>query len=352
MMLALRRRIVPKSRGLFAWLLAGVLLLTAAVLVNRSPSATEEHDRSTVRRATVDLPAGTSPPFFEFVSREVGYAVFSGCPGGECPTPIFVTEDGGHSWRRIAHPADGTVLLYAVPGVLVLHWFSRDVWLLSTDNGRSLVEVDRTDGMYRARRGHFLRDDSSWLMAWRGGVMRPVPRRPPITTIMSVATGADGRIWAVGLGDRTPAAAYSTDGGTVWTETPVPPQGDQARGLSLSVSADGRDVWLLAQTDGVMRLWTFTAGRWLPVAAPGLPPGYAVLAIAAGGALIVAGQWGGQGVIWQGRYWPRPDWAWLDEGSRLLSDGTIFAAGGTRARLGTGFGAERWWTEIVLEPAA
>ncbi|GAB7041459.1 hypothetical protein JCM9533A_53090 [Catenuloplanes niger JCM 9533] len=333
-------------------MLSAALLLTTVVLVDRPPSAAERQDRSTVRRATVDLPPGTPPPYLEFASREVGYAVFSGCPGGQCPTPVFATEDGGRSWRRITHPADGTVLLYAVPGVLVLHWFSRDVWLLSTDNGRSFVEVDRTEGMYRARRGHFVRDDSSWLMVWRGGVMRPVPRRPPVPVILSVATGADGRIWAAGLGDRTPSAAYSTDGGTVWTRTPVPPQGDQARGPSLVISADGRDVWLLAQTDDVMRLWTFRSGRWLPVTAPGLPPGYGVLAIAAGGgALIVGGQWGGQGVIWQGRYWPRPDWGWLDDGSRLLPDGTILAREGGRARLGVGFGAERWWTVIEVRPA-
>ncbi|MDP9798393.1 hypothetical protein J2S43_006905 [Catenuloplanes nepalensis] len=344
---------MPKSRGLFASLLAGALLLTALALVSRSPSATEDQHRSGVRRATVDLPAGTPPPYFEFVSRKVGYAVFSGCPDGQCPTPVFATEDGGHTWRRIAHPAGGMVNLYAVPDVLVLHWMERDVWLLSTDNGRSFVEVDDTDGRYRAQHGHFIRADTSWPVVWRGGLMRPVPRRPPVSVIMSVATGANGRIWAAGLGDRVPSAAYSTDGGTVWIQTPVPPQGDQIRGPSLSVSADGRDVWLLAGTDDVTRLWTFTAGRWLPVAARGLPPGYGVFAIAAGGgALIVGGQWGGQGVIWRGRYWPRPDWDWLDDGSELLADGTIYARSGQRARLGVGFGAERWWTEIVLEPAA
>ncbi|GAB7049426.1 hypothetical protein JCM9534A_45520 [Catenuloplanes indicus JCM 9534] len=331
-------------------MLAVALLLTAAVLLHRPPSATEDQPPSTVRRATVAVPPGISGPSIQFVDRNAGYALFHGCE--ECPATMFGTVDGGVSWHRITHPATGRVALYGSPRALVLWWMSRDVWLMSTDRGANWTRIEPWLAPYRGARGLFQSGENGQVVFWRDGRPQRVPEPPPLPFVSAVATGADGRSWAVCRSRDGVLAVLSVDGGRSWTTTPVPQQGGWPVSFSVLISADGRDVWLVGTPGDPYAfplIWTFVAGRWLPVSPSGRPPTVTAVVPVGGGALVVAGL-GGIGAVRHGRYWPIPDWPARDL-LTLLEDGTIVAQDGTSTWLGAGFDTARRWTRIDLNSA-
>ncbi|MDR7280157.1 sialidase family protein [Catenuloplanes atrovinosus] len=339
---------MSKSRRLCALLVAAALVLSAA-LTARSVTD-DEHHPSRVRRAAVGVPPGAVPRL-AFVSQDVGYALY-GCGGEQCPAPLFGTVDGGATWRRLAHPATGRVSLYASPRALVLWWSARDVSLMSTDRGVTWTEVERSLAPYRGIRGFFQAEDSGGLVSWRDGLPVRVPERPPLPFVSAVATGADGRVWVACLLSGGVRAAVSVDGGETWAVTPVVPQGGWPVSLSLRVSADGRNVWLLGHPSDPAAfplLWTMVAGRWLPVAAAGHPHVFDSAVPVAGG-LVVSGA-AGSGLIAGGRYLPLRGWPPSDSGLYLLEDGTVFTQAGAVGWLGVGFGVDRRWTRIELRPA-
>lgn len=347
-----------------------VLTLLASLLVitgcdDKPPAAEQDRihqqdqiqEPPTVRRARLTVPRGSTGPFLEFVSRKVGYALFTRCEteGGECLATLFGTEDGGITWHALPHPRPRSTnhQLYATPNELLL-LAEPDFWFRSRDHGRSFTATDGAIAPYRLYSDFFRTDGDPRIQRWAGDTHVPIPAQPPLPNVDLVTYGADGRLWAASLIDGTPRVALSVDQGASWRETPVaglPPEGAAQGMLQLRISADGADAWMVISADrfAFPRIWQFGDGGWLPIAVAGNPENHLSLAAVGDGALAVTGP-SGIGAV-RGGFYRALDWPLRDDWITVLPDGTIFSRadeGGT-AWLGTGTGLRRSWTQVVIE---
>lgn len=166
----------------------------------------------------------------------------------------------------------------------------------------------------------------------------PVAVQPALSgKPQQVLTGADGRVWLLATENGRSQVAVSTDEARTWTKLP-PVAGAPGADRSLTVSPDGREVWLA----GPGQLWRLSGNRFLPQA--GLPAGalpHNVRAVG-GGALAVAVDDNPAGFWIDGAFQP------IDELSAVrvdvVPDGSVvFRQTDGRWVLGVGAGQDRVW---------
>jgi hypothetical protein len=340
------------------------------------PVARSRPARAQTRTVRVPVPAGYDRQNVDFADRSNGAALFTRCgvddpataSRNSCTARLFVTADGGGSWRERKHPqtvahnqqlyvgADRSLVLLAEP----------NAWYVSTLGGGSFTRVpySATDvpAAYRAMSGpvQVCCDGSAApkVVRYANGRATQVPTAPPLPGDVRTALqrGRD-QMWAASLDAGRPSAAISTDGGRTWRATSVPGDVSGLQVLDLRVSvyvpeglgAQPRydDLWLLGAREDRTRfptVWRCRPECWSLVPAVGQPAD-AIAAAPAGDGLLAVTTASGTGLL--GERWTPTDWpvGWI----RQLTDGTLQVTeqDGT-VWLGVGKGADRGWIELVL----
>ncbi|MFI1196078.1 hypothetical protein ACH4T9_22895 [Micromonospora sp. NPDC020750] len=311
-----------------------------------------------VREVRVAVGRRYDPPYVEFVTAEQGYALFASC-GGEppdrnCPALFYTTVDGGRSWQQRRHPRPvaGSQQLYAVPGVLALHFEPRD-WYTSTDGGVTFAHAigERAPAAWQAAQGRFQLDEATGrAVRWQGRRMTNLPAQPPVPGLHGLVE-TRGLLVAAGVDGGRPYAAVSPDGGRSWQRTAVPaPDGEV--GMLRPVAGPDGEARLIGWPPDRTRFPTFWRylGRWLPVPAEGHPARALSVVPLTTGRFAVSGP-DGVGVVADGRY-DRLDWPVGPEHHlTLLDDGTVLGRTSDEVLLASGPVGSRHWVRVVLEPA-
>jgi hypothetical protein len=315
-----------------------------------------------VRTARVPVPEGYARSTVEFADAEHGAALYTRCVDGECAATVLVTADGGASWQVRRHPRpkaenhqmyvgrDGTIVLLAEPA----SWYvSRDeggTFAATPGNLRPPIAYRTLDGPYGiCCEGH----RGTKLVRWTGVRAVEVPTKPPVPGTLSAVAYRPGRdLWIASISAGRPYTAVSRDEGSTWLSLPVSGPDEQVAMVQMLVSADGGDVWLLAvATDSrdFSTAWQLAGGGWGRVPADGPPDGQLSAAALGGGVLAVTGP-AGSGLLRAGA--PYAPTGWPGGTFRLLRDGTLqlTVASGIGIWLGEGAGADRSWTQLVLQP--
>jgi hypothetical protein len=189
------------------------------------------------------------------------------------------------------------------------------------------------------------------------GPARRLPAQPDLPgDVHAVTEGLDGQIWVASVADGKPYTSLSLDRGQTWRRHNVLwPNGDRVSRVSVQLSADGADAWLLGYRLGEPAefpdfVWFYEPGGWAVRAVGGHPQTGFVTP--AGGQVLVAAGPSGMGVldsgVANGAYQQRPDWPNARDYVVQLRDGTLVARSGDRLWLGPGEGTHRAWIEIIL----
>jgi hypothetical protein len=327
------------------------------------------------RIVQVPVPAGYDRQKVDFADRQHGAALFTQCrsddpaaPQASCTARLFVTADGGMSWRERKHPrpvarnqqlyvgADRSLVLLAEP----------HAWYVSTLEGGAFSRVPYSatgaPAAYHTLRGpvQVCCDGSAppKVLRYRNGRAKEVPTAPPLPGDVRTALqrGPD-QLWAASLDGGRPAAAVSTDAGRTWRKTSVPGDVSGLRwiDLQMSVYVSGNlgaptrydDLWLVGAHEDRTRfpaVWRCRPVCWSLVPAVGQPAD-AIAAAPAGDGLLAVTTVSGTGLL--GDRWTPTDWpvGWI----RQLTDGTLQVDGKDGSIwLGVGKGADRLWAELVL----
>lgn len=303
-----------------------------------------------------------------FVDGRTGWALLDTCPAPDpaaegCRRTVARTTDAGATWRPTNLPAipagsvyllprDGetlTVMLdrrYLVTVDGGVTWTSRPVdspsepilRTFATLGGLRLGCPDAA-GDVRVQTCHRLR-----VLRLDG---RPLPHQPPVTVRAgsdgALVEGADGRLWLTLTERDQLTVVTSDDRGDTWRKLP-----SVAGAGRLSVSPDGREVWVL-RTDRPNRAWRLVGDRWRP--GPVLPDDTSQATPVGAGVLLVTSWYGGLGFVADGRYVDVPELRNLlrDDAAQhpeiaALPDGSVQVLYPTVRLLGTGRGADRSWT--------
>lgn len=362
--------------------LAALLILTAAAC-ERAPSRVSPSPGQAsgigspgpdTRRATVPA-TGLRPQTVEFADAERGYALFIGCTDSGCRGALFVSLDGGRSWRGRDLPVtEGrNIQLYVVDATTIAVLVEPSGWYVSRDFGRSFTTYPPNrepaivarlglGGGVQARcpSGGDACAQRRVVTVDADGAEAPVPAQPGLPgELLRAHLGGDGRIWAVSAADargngaqaRALHTAVSTDRGRTWRRlTPVT---GEAQMLQVAISPDGRDVWLAASPGvGWPSLWRYDDERgWLPVGVRRDADRHRVAVAAVGdGTLAVAVRDRLGLLVDRGTRWVEPEppvpAGWVS----VLADGTLVAPVNTPGEiwLGTGAGARRDWVRVVI----
>jgi hypothetical protein len=316
------------------------------------------------RTARLAVPARYDPAYVEFVDAERGYALFAACdgrpPGGpDCPALLWSTRDGGRSWQRLPHPKPvaENQQLYATVDVLAL-WAEPHGWWTSTDGGETFRHSpgEAAPAVWQEAQGRFqVIEESGKVGHWRAGVLRPLPRQPPVPVVQTV-TGGSARVVdstyhpviVAGLtGDGRPTVASSWDGST-WKRERVPPPDGEIGVLRAAVTPN--ELWLIGERPdrtGFPALWRRTVtSEWSRVLADGHPESGRVVPLGSSTAAVVSPR--GAGAVIGDRYLDLPWPVTAEHSLRVLADGTLFAAAPQGVLLGTGLLAERTWVAVHL----
>lgn len=336
-------------------------------------------------KVDVGLPEGYTPVSVEFADARHGYALFVHC-GKLCDARLFHTADGGHTWRPRDHPRPEAKnhQLYTGGGQVVVLLAEPHSWYVSLDAGaswqprpydaRGFAPVE-----YHSANGRYYLDcpESGGRCAvrdWTAGTTWGRDVAAELAAARSLTNGRDGRIWLSGVdGGRIVTAVGGAEGG--FTPLPVPDQpGRTVWNARVVISADGRDVWLVADQEpqdgvggggggrsaaralarkgtGLPLLWRFEAGAWLPHAITGIEEKanwpYSV-APAGGGLLVLAGP-ELTGYLDGGAYSPAlgaPRLDWVGQ----LPDGTLFGRDNRPGvtYLSPGVGPARSWSTVEV----
>jgi hypothetical protein len=325
-----------------------------------TPAAIEQ------RVVDVAVPGDYSQQTVEFVSRSLGYALFTRCgvasPSAAagrqtCNAILLATQDGGLSWHRVPHPQPDAVnhQLYASDTRIAL-LAEPYGWWVSPDLGHTFTHVAAGGDLPAAYRSIFGRyqlccdgDENPHLVLWNGRLAVTVAPQPPVPGLVGVAE-SQTQLFVVGLRDGQPSAAVSDDLATSWKKTYVAGAGERFVSLRIltSVGQDG-DAWLIGDTDRTTfpMIWHYDGSGWRPAGATGHPPTYVSVAAAGEGVLAVSGAGYGGTVV--GDAFRPSAWPISSSGLLQLSDGTLFSQIGEDIYLGIGNGLSRRWVKIVLE---
>jgi hypothetical protein len=320
---------------------------------DRSGTVAEVNDEDS-RRNAIDVDPGLRPQSMDFVDADTGYLMLANCDNG-CRGALYVTFDGGRSWRARALPVSGTTQLrldVVEARTVVLVTGETTDWYVSTDSGRTFASGGKglpppTQVQRGVMTGCANAAGCTIQVLVEG---RPAPTQPQVRgNLRAAARGGSGPIWAVGASGRTITTARSGDGGRTWQLFGSPLDVADASTLRLDVSPDGADVWLSAgPADNSPAVYVAEAAGWRLVT-PGLSPGLAGIASAAGdGVLAIAQAWlsylyrDGRLV---GRGFPQ-----VVRSVRTLRDGTLTVVCGVNDMwLGTGNGADRQWAHVRVD---
>ncbi|MFC0006639.1 beta propeller repeat protein [Micromonospora siamensis] len=306
-----------------------------------------------------------------FVDGRVGWALLGTCEptadqvSGDCVRTLARTTDGGQSWRYASwSDATGPAQLLAVDADTAAVRSER-VYRWTQDGGVTLVSLRLTDLPDVVRRSMATR---SGLYIGCPGAKEPgavpvtctrsqvrrvgggaLPRQPALTLQPDnggLFEGGDGRLWVVSTEGDGVAVATSDDQGESWLRLPT-----VAGPATLSVSPDGRGVWLLGE-DRSRMVWRLVGDRWQQRG--GLPDDTSQAAALDADTLVVTSAYGGLGFWTGGRYTDVPelreplrrDRDDQDAGVDVLPDGTIAVRQSSALILGTGRGTDRTWVRI------
>ncbi|SCG48852.1 beta propeller repeat protein [Micromonospora inositola] len=310
-----------------------------------------------VRHVRVAVPQRYDQPFVEFADAQHGYALFAACagqpPGRGCPALLYVTVDGGRSWRALRHPrpAAQDQQLYAVPGALVL-LAEPYGWYTSIDGGATFAHTTGAEPLplVAARGDYQVIEGLGGVGEWDGRHLRPLAVQPSVPGLNTVGHYGD-LIVAAGAAAGRPYAAVSRDQGRHWLSTTVPFSGGEVGLLRVAFAPDGAG-WLIGERPdrtGFPALWRFVRPRsWEPERAVGHPAQARSVAPIGVGLLAVTGP-DGAGMVAGGRYY-HLDWPLTAEHYlTVLTDGTIAARGPDDVILGTGWTANRRWIKVILD---
>lgn len=350
------------------------------------PAAPTAATAPPAEEVTVDvgLPDGFEPLSVEFADARRGYALFVRCRA-LCEARFFHTADGGRSWRPRAHPrpeaknhqlytgADEVVVLLAEPH----SWYvSRDAgasWQSRPYDARGFAPVE-----YHSAYGRYYLDcpDGAGPCAVRdwtaAGWRRDVPAE--LSAARLLTNGRDGRVWLSGVDGGRIVTAVGTAGGG-FTRIPVPEQrGRPVWNAHVQISADGRDVWLVADQEplggtggagggrlaslglarkgtGLPLLWRLRGETWTPLPVTGVEekPNWPYSVAPAGGGILVLAGPERTGYLDGGAYSPAPGVPRLDWVGQL-PDGTLLGRDNEPGvtHLSAGNGAPRAWHTIEV----
>jgi hypothetical protein len=320
---------------------------------DRTGPVAEVNDEDS-RRNAIDVAPGLRPQSMDFVDADTGYLMFANCDNG-CRGALYVSFDGGRSWLARALPVSGTTALrldVVDARTVVLVTGETTDWYVSTDSGRTFTSGGKglppPTQVQRGVTAGCADNAGCTVQVLVEG--RPAPTQPPVRgSLRAAARGASGPIWAVGASEKTITTARSGDGGLTWQPFGSPLDVADAGTLRLDVSPDGADVWLSAgPADNSPAVYVAEAVGWRLVT-PGLSPGPARTASAAGdGVLAVAQAWLSY-LYRDGRLIGR---GFLCDvrSVRTLRDGTLSVVCGVNDMwLGTGNGANRQWAHVRVD---
>ena len=359
-------------------------LLVAAAACGPDGKPTPAAAPPSVAEVAVDvgLPDGFTPLSVEFGDARQGTALFTRC-GELCEARLFHTADGGRTWqpRRHPRPEAKNHQLYAGAGAVVVLLAEPHAWYVSRDGGaswqaRPYDAAGATPVEYQSAYGRYYldcpQDDGRCAIRdWTAGPdwRREVP--PELSAARLLTNGRDGRTWLSGVEGGRIVVAVGRDGGG-FTPIAVPEQpGRTVWNARVMISADGRDVWLVADQEplggagggllpgralarkgtGLPLLWLYEGDAWVPrpitgVEEKGTWP-YSV-APAGGGVLVLAGT-ERTGYLDGGAYSPAPGAPKLDWVGQL-PDGTVLGRDNQPGvnYFSPGTGATRTWSTVEL----
>ncbi len=300
---------------------------------------------------------------------------------------LFRTVDGGVSWIKLAHPepvAEGQQMYLGGPQTVVL-LSEPSSWHVSTDGGvtwrRSAyssggempAEYPRgsDSGPFYLDRGPNYDGPTVIRDSRQTGFSSPVPAKYDHGSLTN-ETGLE-RVWLAAISDGRPITMVSHRGTQAFVEVAVPEQkGRPLFMVRVVISADGEDVWLLADQEdvgasgggkslmrgsvlkgtGLPLVWKLERAKWVPKPLRGIEekPGWPYSVAPVGeGWLLVAGP--GQTGYAGGEFQPVPGTPELDY-AMTLRDGTIH--GGVNRQgvvyLGDGQGNKRDWIKVEVSP--
>jgi hypothetical protein len=331
-------------------------------LVERRPDVVD------VRVPRVAIPADFDRQTVEFSDARHGAALFTRCGVSgprtdrreSCTARLLTTDDGGRTWRERKHPrpvADNQRMYLGEAALLLLA--EPYAWYLSRDGGQDFRSLpyrrEARPPEYHVLFGRFQvccdGDSPARVVEWTNAGARPVPTAPPLPGVLAAARErADRDLWAASIDDGRAYTAVSTDGGRGWRRTEIPGAEGGLERLSLMMSADRADVWLLGFRKDQARfpaVWRFDPGGWRQMAAIGHPEAFTSAAPIGGGLLAMSGPLatGLVGERYTATDWPSGGWI------HLLGDGTLSITDERDGSvwLGDGEGTDRRWAQVQLQ---
>lgn len=355
-----------------------------------APSTPVSAPTSLAVESDIGLPEGFAPLSVEFADVRHGYALFVRCRG-LCEARLFHTADGGHTWRPRAHPRPEAKnhQLYTGGDRVVVLLAEPHSWYVSRNAGaswqpRPYDALGVTPVEYHSANGRYHLDCPGSgarcaIRDWTAGTSWRWELPAELVAARSLTNGRDGRVWLSGMdGGRIVTAVGRVDGG--FTRLAVPEQpGRTVWNARVAISADGRDVWLVADQDpldgagsggsggggtfatralarkgtGLPLLWQLQAESWVPRPVTGIEEKanwpYSV-APAGGGVLAITGP-EQTGYLDGGAYSPAPATLRLDWVGQL-PDGTLFGRDNRPGvtYLSPGTGSTRTWSTVEVNP--
>lgn len=264
--------------------------------------------------------------------RTTAYALLGRCPGegpSGCRYELLSSPDAGRTWTRLRAPlpplpGDGSEGFSAE----LLVTGADDLTVLDRLRGRAYASTDlgRTFAVRVLRAGPALEAvppglqveatqcgsdgcPGAQLVVFDPDTGRTSPlRAQPVPGVKSlaVATGDDGRIWAVGQDGATALSAISPDRGRTWRTLPPTPSSSGIRLLRI-VPLPGRDAGAFLLTGGdeprnvlntFSQLWRLDDRdpRWVRVTPPGAPASALTVVGLTPGELLLTAEHGG---VWR-----------------------------------------------------
>lgn len=367
----------------------GTLVAATACGPDRAPVSSAPTTRAGTPPAAqevvvdVGLPEGFAPLSVEFASARRGYALFVRCRAA-CEARLFHTADGGRGWRPRPHPRPEAKnhQLYTGAGEVVVLLAEPHSWYVSRDAGASWqprpydasghppVEYHSAYGRY-----HLDCPDSGGRCAvrdWAAGdsSRRDVPGE--LAAARSLTNTRDGRVWLSGVDGGRIVTAVGPAGGPYRRIAVSGQRGRAVWNARVAISADGRDVWLVADQEpaggggggggyamrglarkgtGLPLLWRYQGEAWVPYPVTGVeekPNQPYSVAPAGGGILVLAGP-ERTGYLDGGAYSPAPGAPRLDWVGQL-PDGALFGRDNRPGvtYLSPGTGTPRAWTTVEV----
>jgi len=338
-----------------------------------------------VEQRSASVPLGLAMPELRMVfgSADVGYGLLSQCENDaprRCRSALLVTLDGGQSWVERQLPEHGEAPLWIkVVDATTIGLFADDgpaaAWL-SRDTGRTFQRRPRfpppaetvPDGWVADCLGL---DCARQVYEYRADGPHRLTTQPPLHSPLRLLKFDGTRLWAGAVApDGRPELAVSRDRGNSWKRSDPPVAALRIGDIEITVSPDGRDVWLVQRTtsgeSAMLARFDPAAAVWRPVRLPD-EAGDVIAAAALGNGELAATTFNTVGyLVAGGTRWVSPQ----DMGIHavtigLLSDGTLavtFIAIATETNgnplydaqsvlLGVGGGTSRQWIQVRLVPS-